>query len=95
MYTYPLIVLIKLDFQAPESPVIAISTCTSFHPSILLLKNFAMESGLRRPFFSTSFWKSCTYFDSQFIAKERKQSDTQVAKVGLNNDKALLTVVPK
>ena len=66
--TYPLIVLIKLDFPVPELPMIAISTCTSFHPSILLLQNFAMESGLQRPFFSNSSWKSCTYFNSQFIA---------------------------
>ena len=68
VYTYSLIVLIKLDFPAPVMPVIAMRTSTSFHPSILLLKNFAMESGLRRPFLSTSFWKSCAYFDSQFIA---------------------------
>ena len=52
--TYPLIVLIKLDFPVPELPMIAIPTCTSFHPSILLLQNFAMESGLQRPFFSNS-----------------------------------------
>ena len=68
MYTYSPIVLIKLDFSAPVMPVIAKCISTSFHPSILLVKNFAMESGLRRPFLSTSFWKSCAYFDSQFIA---------------------------
>ena len=69
VYTYSLIVLIKLDFPAPAMPVIAMCTSTSLHPPIsLLLKKYAMESGLRRPFFSTSFWKSCTYFDSQFIA---------------------------
>ena len=68
MHTYPLIALIKLDFPAPEMPVIAMCTSTSFHPSILLLKKFAVESGLRRPFLSISFWKSCAYFDSQFIA---------------------------
>ena len=75
MDTYPLIVLMKLDFPAPESPVIAMSTSTSCHPSILLLKYFTMEPGLRRPFFSTSFWKSCTHFDSQFIAKGRLETE--------------------
>ena len=68
VYTYSLIVLIKLDFSAPVMPVIAKCISTSFHPSILVVKNFAMESGLRSPFLSTSFWKSCAHFDSQFIA---------------------------
>ena len=74
MDTYPLIVLIKLDFPAPESPVIAMSTFTSCHPSILLLNNFAMKPRFRRPFFSTSFWKSCRHFDFQFIAKGRLEA---------------------
>ena len=79
VYTYSLIVLIKLDFPAPVMPVIAMRTSTSFHPSILLVKNFAMESGLRRPFLSTSFWKSCAYFDSQFITIGRVETERYAA----------------
>ena len=75
-------------------PVIAMCTSTSFHPSILLLKKFAVESGLRRPFFSTSFWKSCAYFDSQFIAKGWLETEQYAAccerKWAFNNNKALL-----
>ena len=72
VYTYCLIVLIKLDFPAPAMPVIAMFTSTSFHLSIFLLKKFAMA---RRPFVSISVWKSCIYFDSQFIAIGRLKTD--------------------
>ena len=94
MDTYPLIVLIKLDFPAPESPVIAMSTFTSCHTSILLLNNFAMEPGLRRPFFSTSFWKSCTHFDSQFIAKGRLKTEGYANESGPRQRQGFIMLRP-
>ena len=94
MDTYPLIVLMKLDFPAPESPVIAMSTFTSCHLSILLLKYFTMEPGLRRPFFSTSFWKSCTHFDSQFIAKGRLETERYTNESGPQQRQGFIMLRP-
>ena len=95
VYTYSLIVLIKLDFPAPAMPVIAMCTSTSLHPPIsLLLKKYAMESGLRRPFFSTSFWKILYIFrfpiHSDRMAGNRAIRSLLRTEVGLNNNKALL-----